>query len=204
MSDSSSSGFDSSSGSSSGGGSFDGGGPSSGGGHSSYDNGSPYDGGIHSRSGDRYGDNAAGRQDAQQYDRQYDQPSQGYDAQPYQPGHQQPYPQDQQPGYQQGYQQGYGYGYAQPYGQGGRSLEGEKAAQLSLILGIVGLFFAGLVLGPLAIWQAGKAEKLGVPATAGKVLGWISAILGLIGLVSGIAIFVIALAGLSAAGTYGG
>lgn len=184
MSENSSSGSDSSSGS------------------GSSDGGTSYDGGGYGDSG--HGDRSGGQQYDNRFDKQYDQQdgrsNQGYDAQPYPPGYQQPYPQ----GNQQGYQPGYGYGPTQPYGQGGRSLEGEKAAQLSLILGIVGLFFAGLILGPLAIWQAGKAEKLGVPATAGKVLGWISAILWLLGLVSGVAIFVIALAGMSAAGTYGG
>lgn len=77
-----------------------------------------------------------------------------YDAAPYQPGPYQPGP------------------YYPPY----RSLEGEKAAQLSLILGVVGLLVVGIVLGPFAIWQAKKAERLGVPATAGKVLGWITVV----------------------------
>ena len=63
------------------------------------------------------------------------------------------------------------------YAPSAQTLEGERAAQLSLVLGIVGFFVAGLVLGPLAIWQARKAEGLGVPATAGKVLGWILTVL---------------------------
>ena len=71
-----------------------------------------------------------------------------------------------QPGLYSSYQPGM---YAPP----ARTMEGERAAQLSLIFGIVGLFVAGLILGPLAIWQAKKAESFGVPATAGKVLGWI-------------------------------
>lgn len=102
------------------------------------------------------------------------------------------------------YQQPYGQGYQQPYGQDYRTLEGEKAAQLSLILGLVGLFFAGMILGPLAIWQAGKAEKLGVQATPGKVLGWISTILWLLGVVLGVVFLIVLLAGLGAAGTYSG
>ncbi|MBJ2120151.1 DUF4190 domain-containing protein [Arthrobacter sp. MSA 4-2] len=58
--------------------------------------------------------------------------------------------------------------------------EGEKAARTSLILGIIGLFVLGIVLGPLAIMQAKKAERLGSKATAGMVLGWIAAVLSVI------------------------
>lgn len=58
--------------------------------------------------------------------------------------------------------------------------EGDRAAQTALIFGILGFVVAGVVFGPLAIWQASKAENLGVDATAGKVLGWISLILGLL------------------------
>jgi uncharacterized Tic20 family protein len=60
------------------------------------------------------------------------------------------------------------------------SEEGSKAAQLSLIFGIVGLFVLGLLFGPLAILQAKKAERHNTPATAGKVLGWISTILSVV------------------------
>jgi hypothetical protein len=62
-------------------------------------------------------------------------------------------------------------------------LEGSKAAQTSLIFGIVGLFVLGIVFGPLAILQAKKAERLNTPATAGKVLGWISTIWGVLSIV---------------------
>jgi uncharacterized Tic20 family protein len=57
-----------------------------------------------------------------------------------------------------------------------KHLEGAKHAQTSVILGVVGLFFFGLVFGPLAISQANKAEALFVAATGGKVLGWIATI----------------------------
>ncbi|QCU78044.1 hypothetical protein E7744_07480 [Citricoccus sp. SGAir0253] len=67
--------------------------------------------------------------------------------------------------------------------QSAQQVEAEKAAQMSLILGILGLFFFGLVLGPIAIIQANKAEKLGKAATAGKVLGWIDTIWGLLAIV---------------------
>ncbi len=62
-------------------------------------------------------------------------------------------------------------------------LEGTKAAQASLVFGIVGLFVLGIVFGPLAILQARKAERLNTQATAGKVLGWISTIWGILGLI---------------------
>ncbi|MET1034997.1 MAG: hypothetical protein ABWX68_07180 [Arthrobacter sp.] len=62
-------------------------------------------------------------------------------------------------------------------------IEGQKAAQASLILGIVGIFILGIVLGPLAIVKAKSAERRNVPATAGKVLGWIATIFGILGLI---------------------
>lgn len=79
-----------------------------------------------------------------------------------------------------------------------QTMEGEKAAQLSLILGLVGFFVAGIVLGPLAIWQARKAERLGVPATAGKVLGWIVTALYALALLAGILFVVLIVVGFSA------
>jgi hypothetical protein len=103
---------------------------------------------------------------------------------------------------------GYGsYQSTQPYQPGGypyspsyRSLEGEKAAQLSLILGIVGFFVAGFVLGPLAIWQARKAERLGVSATAGKVLGWINVVLYGLAILFAILLGILMFAGFTASG----
>jgi len=44
------------------------------------------------------------------------------------------------------------------------------------VLGILGVVVLPL-LGPFAIWQANEAEKLGVPATAGRVLGWVGTVL---------------------------
>ena len=74
-------------------------------------------------------------------------------------------------------------------------------AVASLVLGIIGIVFCGIVLGPLAIWQASSARRAidsdpmyggGGMATAGKVLGIISVVLGglwfisfLVGLSSG-------------------
>lgn len=77
-----------------------------------------------------------------------------------------------------------------------QSMAGERAAQLSLIFGIVGLFFFGLLFGALAIWQAAKAERLNKAATAGKVLGWISLLWG----IAQIVLVIMAFAGLLAIG----
>lgn len=63
------------------------------------------------------------------------------------------------------------------------SAEGQSKAKTALICGIIGLFIFGIVLGPIAIAQANKAESLGTKATAGKVLGWIDTIFGLIAIV---------------------
>lgn len=57
-------------------------------------------------------------------------------------------------------------------------LEGEKLAKTSTILGIVSIYFAGLILGPMAIIKAAKAEKLGVDSTVGKVTGWLGVVFG--------------------------
>ena len=62
-----------------------------------------------------------------------------------------------------------------------QSTKGQSHASTSLVCGIIGLFLFGLVLGPIAIAQAGKAEALGVKATGGKVLGWIDLIFGILG-----------------------
>lgn len=66
---------------------------------------------------------------------------------------------------------------------GGISPEASKAKTTSLVLGILGLFALGIILGPIAIMQANKAERLGERATAGKVLGYICTIFGIIGLI---------------------
>lgn len=82
------------------------------------------------------------------------------------------------------------------YTQSPQQVEAEKASQVSLICGILGLFFLGIILGPIAIVQANKAEKLGKAATAGKVLGWIDTIFGVLGLIG----FIIVIGGMIAAG----
>lgn len=65
-----------------------------------------------------------------------------------------------------------------------------NAPVLSLVFGILSLFFLGLIFGPLAIWQAGKAQQevgYNGMAVAGKVLGWIGLILSLFTLFAGCA-----------------
>lgn len=62
------------------------------------------------------------------------------------------------------------------------SIEGRSKATTALVCGIIGLFIFGLILGPIAIVMASKAQALGVKATGGKVLGWIDVIFGILGL----------------------
>jgi hypothetical protein len=63
-------------------------------------------------------------------------------------------------------------------------------AVASLVLGIIGIVFCGIVLGPLAIWQSSSARKAinsdptyggGGMATAGMVLGIIALLINLVG-----------------------
>lgn len=58
-----------------------------------------------------------------------------------------------------------------------------NAATTALILAIVGLFTLPFILGPLALWQAGKARQGRADATAGTVLGWITTVWGLLVLI---------------------
>ena len=50
--------------------------------------------------------------------------------------------------------------------------QAQSAATAALVLAIIGFFTAPFLLGPLAIWQAAKARRLGHAATPGWVLGW--------------------------------
>ena len=72
------------------------------------------------------------------------------------------------------------------YGYDATPQEAKSAATLSWIFGILGILLLPIVFGPLALWQAKKAERLGASATAGKVLGWISIGLLIIGIIGGI------------------
>jgi hypothetical protein len=82
-------------------------------------------------------------------------------------------------------QQGYNrYQYPNyPNVQQNNSLEffyGSKFREKSVIFGVIGFFFLGIVFGPLAISNANKAEALHHSATLGKVLGWIDTIAGVV------------------------
>jgi hypothetical protein len=57
---------------------------------------------------------------------------------------------------------------------------GRKYRRNSIIFGVIGLFILGVPLGILAFITANKAEKEGVKATAGKVLGALAFIGGVI------------------------
>lgn len=97
--------------------------------------------------------------------------------------------QNQQPVYQQQptYQQPM---YAQPMmavvPKTPQQIAGEQAAQTSMTLGVIGLVLLltglggviTLILGIIGVKKAAEAERQGVPATGGKVMGWISLIGG--------------------------
>ena len=121
------------------------------------------------------------------YDPQPDNGSNSYNSssgqtyQNQQPAYQQPT--YQQPTYQQPM-------YAQPMmavvPKTPQQIAGEQAAQTSMTLGVIGivLLLTGLggvitlILGIIGVKKAAEAERQGVPATGGKVMGWISLIGG--------------------------
>ena len=121
------------------------------------------------------------------YDPQPDNGSNSYNSssgQAYlnqQPAYQQPT--YQQPTYQQPM-------YAQPMmavvPKTPQQIAGEQAAQTSMTLGVIGLVLLltglggviTLILGIIGVKKAAEAERQGVPATGGKVMGWISLIGG--------------------------
>ncbi len=86
------------------------------------------------------------------------------------------YPQYQQSPYQHHQPGNPGY----PGYPAGPNMAGIQMAQTSMVLGILSIFFIGIILGPLAIAKANRAEReFNTPATAGKVTGWIGLILAL-------------------------
>jgi hypothetical protein len=103
----------------------------------------------------------------------------------------QPYPQayPQQPYGQQPNPQ-------QPYGQQDGppfyfpDLEGANFKSSATTYAIIGIFVLGIVFGPLAIRNANRAEANGVPATFGKVAGWIVTVLSIINIVFWAAILI--------------
>ena len=69
-------------------------------------------------------------------------------------------------------------------------LAGEKAAQTSMVLGIIGLvcvvalswFTLGvppMILGIIGIFKANEAERYGVAASAGRIMSWINVAVGI-------------------------
>ena len=97
---------------------------------------------------------------------------------PYQPTQPQPSPQGQYGSYDAG-----GHAPVAPpaYGYDATPQEANSAATMSLVFGILAVVLLPIVFGPLAVWQAKKAERLGKPATAGKVLGWIGIVMAIVG-----------------------
>ena len=69
-----------------------------------------------------------------------------------------------------------------------QQIAGEQAAQTSMTLGVIGLVLLltglggviTLILGIIGVKKAAEAERQGVPATGGKVMGWISLIGGVL------------------------
>lgn len=104
------------------------------------------------------------------------------------------YGQNQYDPYGQQYQQQYQYGQPMmvPIGivqKTPEQLAGEKAAQTSTVLGIIGLAcivtlswwlfgLPSLVLGVVGIFKANEAERFGAAASAGRIMSWISVAIG--------------------------
>lgn len=66
---------------------------------------------------------------------------------------------------------------------------GGQLAQTSMILGILALVFSalGIILGPIAISKANKAEReYNTAATVGKVTGWLGTFLGALWVLAGL------------------
>ncbi|MCM1299862.1 MAG: hypothetical protein NC228_09900 [[Eubacterium] siraeum] len=131
------------------------------------------------------------QQQQQSYQQPYQQPpyqqQQPYQQQPYQqPYQQQPY---QQPPYQQP------YSYQSPYPNPYQNQDMESKATQSMVFGIIGIFFAGLIFGILAITSANTCKKAGYTngkVTAGFILGILDVSLITLGY---LLIFIAALAG---------
>ncbi len=136
----------------------------------------------------QYGQGSYGQYGQSSYDQysydQYGQNSYGQDS----------YGQNQYDPYGQQYQQQYQYGQPMmvPIGivqKTPEQLAGEKAAQTSTVLGIIGLAcivtlswwlfgLPSLVLGVVGIFKANEAERFGAAASAGRIMSWISVVIG--------------------------
>lgn len=129
-----------------------------------------------------YGQYGQGSYDQYPYD-QYSQGSYGQD----------PYGQDP---YGQNQYDPYGYQYDQPMMAPAGFLQktpeqffGEKAAQTSTVLGVIGLIcivtlnwwlfgLPSLILGAIGIFKANEAERYGAVASAGRIMNWINVAVG--------------------------
>ena len=136
----------------------------------------------------QYGQGSYGQYGQSSYDQysydQYGQDSYGQDS----------YGQNQYDPYGQQYQQPDQYGQPMmvPVGflqKTPEQLAGEKAAQTSTVLGIISLAcivtlswwlfgLPSLILGVIGIFKANEAERFGAAASAGRILNWISVVIG--------------------------
>ena len=136
----------------------------------------------------QYGQGSYGQYGQSSYDQysydQYGQNSYGQDS----------YGQNQYDPYGQQYQQPDQYGQPMmvPVGflqKTPEQLAGEKAAQTSTVLGIISLAcivtlswwlfgLPSLILGVIGIFKANEAERYGAAASAGRILNWISVVIG--------------------------
>ncbi|QDY66345.1 DUF4190 domain-containing protein [Glutamicibacter halophytocola] len=72
--------------------------------------------------------------------------------------------------------------------------EGSQLAQTSMILGILSIFILNVILGPIAIVKANRAEReFNTAATVGKVTGWIGTIIGLFWVLGFVGMMVLAI-----------
>lgn len=87
----------------------------------------------------------------------------------------------------------------QAYDQNGQpfyfpDLEGAAYKSKATMFAVIGIFILGFIFGPMAILNAGRAEAHGVPATFGKVAGWIVTVLSFMWLLFIIVMVVVGLA----------
>lgn len=149
----------------------------------------------YNRLNEQYNQNGQYGQNAQYGQGSYGQYGQGsYDQYSYDQYGQDSYGQNQYDPYGQQYQQPDQYGQPMmvPVGflqKTPEQIAGEKAAQTSTVLGIIGLacaltlgwFLLGipsLILGVIGVMKANEAERFGVAASAGRILNWISVVIG--------------------------
>lgn len=58
--------------------------------------------------------------------------------------------------------------------------DGEYERRTALFVAIVGLIYMPIFFGPLAIFHARRAERIGFPAPRIVLLGWIETVLGIV------------------------